>query len=195
MILESLVSTANSDGSPNISPMGPVIQNANSDGSFDRFELRPYETSTTFKNLKRGRQGVLHVDDNVDLFACAAITKLTGNALPPLSAAKQVKGFVIDTACRSYEFRVISVNETGPRMSLNCEVVLLNRKRDFFGFNRAKHAVLEAAIYATRIDFLPATEIIEQFDRLAIIVDKTAGPTEFKAFQRLQIFVNSKLEK
>jgi hypothetical protein len=189
MILESLVTTTNSDGSPNLSPMGPIVQ----DASFQQFELRPYDTSTTFANLKRHGQGVLHVDDNVDLFARSAVEKLAGSDLPPLSPAKQVEGFIIDTACRSYEFKVNSVDETGSRMSLRCEVLHVHRQRDFFGFNRAKHAVLEAAIFATRTEFLPATEILEQFDRLAVVVDKTAGPVELESFQRLQHFVNSRL--
>ena len=34
--------------------------------------------------------------------------------------------------------------------------------REFFGFNRAKHAVLEAAILATRVELLPADEILSE---------------------------------
>ena len=88
MILESIVTTTNVDGSPNISPMGPRIQqpatsdkpatlprSAQTDPAFTRFELRPFDTSTTFANLKRHRQGVLHIDDNVELFARAAVSR------------------------------------------------------------------------------------------------------------------------
>ncbi len=74
---------------------------------------------------------------------------------------------------------------------MNCRTIHSQRNRDFFGFNRAKHAVLEAAILATRIEFLPSNEISEQFQRLALIVTKTGGPQEQSAFELLQGFVNA----
>ena len=80
-------------------------------------------------------------------------------------------------------------------MSLICEIVKAHRLRDFFGFNRAKHAVIEAAILATRIDFLPAEEIQEQFQGLRVIIEKTAGPAEANAFDYLDQFVCLKLRK
>ena len=48
MILEGIVTTLNDDGSVNISPMGPII-----DSKLDVFVFRPYQTSTTYKNLVR----------------------------------------------------------------------------------------------------------------------------------------------
>ena len=207
MILESIVTTSNADGSPNISPMGPRItlesenpttlpySNDTAGEVFKRFELRPYDTSTTFANLKRDRQGVLHVDDNVELFAQSAISKIELPNLPPLVKAESIEGHIIQSACRAYEFTVESIDETGPRMSLICKIVMSHRLRDFFGFNRAKHAVIEAAILATRIDFLPPEEIQQQFDQLRVIVEKTAGPVEKRAFEHLNQFVNSKLRK
>ena len=208
MILESIVTTTNVDGSPNISPMGPRIQqpaasdkpatlprSAQTDPAFTRFELRPFDTSTTFTNLKRHRQGVLHVDDNVELFARAAVNKIETTDLPTLSKAEKIDGHIIQSACRAYEFKVESIDESGPRMSLICEIVKAHRLRDFFGFNRAKHAVIEAAILATRIDFLPAEEIQEQFQGLRVIIEKTAGPAEANAFDYLDQFVCLKLRK
>lgn len=208
MILETIVTTANFDGSPNISPMGPRIQppsgsqgsaalphSAETDVAFKQFELRPFDTSTTFANLKRTRQGVLHVDDNVELFARAAIGKIEPSDLPPIAKADEIEGHIIQSACRAYEFKVESIDETGPRMSLICEVVNAHRLRDFIGFNRAKHAVIEAAILATRIDFLPAEEISKQFEYLKVIIEKTAGPAEASAFNYLDQFVSPKLRK
>jgi hypothetical protein len=61
--------------------------------------------------------------------------------------------------------------------------------RDFFGFNRAKHAVIEAAILASRIDFLPRSEIDAQWDFLRPLVEKTGGDAERQAFQQLTEFV------
>ena len=66
----------------------------------------------------------MHVDDNVELFAQSAIGKIE----PPqtcrrLAKAEAIKGHIIQSACRAYEFKVESIDETGPRMSLFCEVL------------------------------------------------------------------------
>jgi uncharacterized protein len=64
--------------------------------------------------------------------------------------------------------------------------------REFIGFNRARHAVLEAAILATRTHLIPADEIKAEYARLQIIVDKTAGPREHEAMNLLTQYVNSR---
>ena len=71
------------------------------------------------------------------------------------------------------------------------EVVHAGHKRDFFGFNRAKHAVVEAAILATRTAFLPAEQIAAEFGRLRVLVEKTGGPDEHAAFALLTEFVRA----
>jgi hypothetical protein len=58
--------------------------------------------------------------------------------------------------------------------------------RYFLGFNRAKHAVVEAAILATRIAILPLAEIEAELKKLAVIVAKTGGKQEHAAFELLQ---------
>ena len=65
-------------------------------------------------------------------------------------------------------------------------------RREFLGFNRARHAVLEAAILATRTHLLPREQISEEFARLQVIVDKTAGPRERDAMAMLTEYVGSR---
>src|SRR5918912_538645 len=91
-------------------------------------------------------------------------------------------GSVLRDACRYYEFRIRSLDESEPRVRIEAEVVHAGRLRDFFGFNRAKHAVVEAAILATRTDFLPLDEVEAEYRKLAVIVDKTGGEQERRAF-------------
>ena len=64
-------------------------------------------------------------------------------------------------------------------------------RREFVGFNRAANAVLEAAIYATRVHLLPRTFIDSELDRLQVIVNKTAGPRELEAMSLLVNFIRS----
>ena len=186
MILEAIVTTLNADQSVNVSPMGPRV-----DASMKEFTLRPYETSMTCQNLQRTRQGVLHVTDDVELLARAAINQL--DPLPEMVPATAVEGSILVAACRWYAFEVVSLDDRNERVTMQCQVVESGRQRDFFGFNRAKHAVLEAAILATRVQFLPAALIRSQLEQLAVIVGKTAGAQEQRAFDLLQDYVDNQV--
>jgi hypothetical protein len=185
MILEGIVTTIASDGLVNIAPMGPRVDSPN---EFVRFVLRPYRTSTTYCNLKECGEGVLHVTDDVWLLARAAIGSV--DPFPPLFAAHVVRGQVLAEACHWYEFRVVQLDDSTDRTTIECEIVHRGRLRDFFGFNRAKHAVVEAAILATRTEFLPIHDILNEFRRLSVAVEKTAGAAERRAFEFLLDYVN-----
>ncbi len=182
-VLEGIVTTINEDGSTNIAPMGPIV-----DVDMSTLRLRPYQTSTTYANLKRTEQGIFHVTDDVFLIARAAVNCL--DPLPPLVDCRAVEGRILSDACRWYAFRVEVIDDRQERTDITARVVDRGRLRDFFGFNRAKHAVLEAAILATRIGFVPPDTISSQLDQLAITVEKTAGERERQAFQFLEDYVH-----
>ena len=84
-----------------------------------------------------------------------------------------------------------SLDDAEDRTRIEVEVVDEGRLRDFFGFNRGKHAVIEAAILATRVAFLPADEILREFERLAVPITKTGGPAEHRAFALLKAHVEA----
>jgi hypothetical protein len=67
--------------------------------------------------------------------------------------------------------------------------------REFVGFNRARHAVLEAAIYATRLHLLSREFIESEMARLQVVVDKTAGPDEQEAMSILAEYVRGRVVK
>ena len=179
MILEGLVTTRNADGSPHLAPMGPRVE-----PDFARFVLRPFPTATTYQNLRRHPEGVLHVTDDALLLAKAALA--AADPLPPVRPAEHVGGFVLADCCRWYEFAVREVDDSGERVTLHAEVVHAGRRRDFFGFNRAKHAVVEAAILATRFHLRPLAEVAAEFAELRVIVGKTGGPAEHEAMDFLE---------
>ena len=179
MILEALVTTTNLDGTPHLAPMGPRVE-----PDLRRFLLRPFPTSNTYQNLVRHGEGVLHVTDDALLLAKAAVG--AADPLPPVRPAAEVRGWVLADACRFYEFRVRSIDASEQRVRIDCEVVHSGAIRDFFGFNRAKHAVLEAAILATRLHLLPRDEVEAEYRKLRTIVDKTGGPAEFEAMTFLE---------
>jgi uncharacterized protein len=179
MILEGLVTTTNPDGSPHLAPMGPRVE-----PDMRRFLLRPFPTSTTYRNLLARPEGVLHVTDDVLLLAKAAVGAVS--PFPPNRPAERVSGFVLTGACRFHEFRITAVDPSEQRVRMNAEVVHAGTLREFWGLNRAKHAVLEAAILATRLHLIPREDIAAEYRKLRVIVDKTGGPDEHEAMSFLE---------
>ncbi len=185
-ILEGIVTTMDVAGVLNVAPMGPKIIT----GNWDTFLLRPFRSSTTYRNLKATREGVLHITDDVLILARTAIG-LPAEA--PTRPASVVRGSILTDACRYLEFRVVSLDEGGDRANVMAQTVASGEIRPFFGLNRAMFAVVEAAILATRLDFLSAPEILEQYGRLAVHVAKTGGAREHAAFDLLKSHVRSRL--
>lgn len=186
MILEGLVTTLNADGSVNISPMGPQI-----DDEMRSLVLKPYKSSRTYQNLKRCGEGVFHVTDDVLLLAQSAIG--TPVPLPALSRPTTIACPYLSDACRWHAFRVRKLDDTQERTRIDVDVVESGRVRDFLGFNRARNAVLEAAILATRAHLLPAEEIFAQFETLKVLVEKTGDEREHEAFELLASHVRKSL--
>jgi hypothetical protein len=187
MILEGVVTTVAAGGAINVAPMGPLVEPPSPGRDLERFVLRPFRTAQTYANLKAHGEGVLHVTDDVLLLARAAVGRL--EPLPPLVPAERVRGWVLSDACRYYEFRVTSCDDRTERARFDAEVVHAGRLRDFFGLNRAKHAVVEAAILATRTALLPPEEVAAEYRKLAVLVEKTGGPQEHAAFALLREYV------
>ena len=177
MILEGLVTTTNADGTPHLAPMGPRI-----DG--DTLLLRPFPTSHTFENLQQHRDGVFHITDDALLIAKGAIGQV--GAMPSHRRAEKVDGFVLSDACRAFEFRIDSIDRSEERVRMVATIVNAVSLRDFLGFNRAKHAVLEAAILATRLHLLNLDDVAHEYGKLRIIVEKTGGPDEHEAMTMLE---------
>lgn len=178
-ILEGIVTTLNPDGSVNVSPMGPIV-----DDALDRLWLRPFQTSTTYRNLKRTGRGVFHVTDDVELLAQAAVGQ--PNPLPRFTQSPAGDALILADACRWYAFEIESLDDQAERTNIVARVTDRGTLREFLGFNRAKHAVLEAAILATRLHLLGVQEVLAEFDRLQVALDKTGGAAEQRAMSFLR---------
>ncbi len=131
----------------------------------------------------------MHVTDDVLMLAMAAIGR---EFKADMRAADVVRGSVLLGACRYHEFRVTEIDDRDDRATIVAESVAEGRFRDFFGLNRAKHAVVEAAILATRTEFLPMDAIVAEYRKLRVLVEKTGGPDERSAFAILGDFVRGR---
>lgn len=191
-IVEGLMTTLDADGVLNIAPMGPMV-----DETFTQFTLRPFTSSTTYKNLKATGQGVFHVTDDALLIARGAMGKLVrrnaddGHPIPTRRAGK-VDGVVLTGACRYHELVVEHLDDTQERTVIQAKAVHRESLRDFFGFCRAKHAVIEAAILATRLHLTGTTLVLQEYERLAVMVHKTGGAAEHQAIQELTEYVTQR---
>ena len=182
MIVEGIVTSMDAGGHLNVAPMGPIVV-----GDFASLFLRPFQPSTTFSNLAATRCGVFHVVDRVEIIARAAIGRLS--ELPAVEPAAKIDGFVLKDCCRWFEFTIDSVDASDARSRMPSSIVHRGERRPFFGFNRARHAVLEAAILATRLHLLSPQHVLDMISLLEPAVEKTGGTEEKSAFAMLKEFV------
>jgi uncharacterized protein len=181
VIIETIVTTVDANGSINFAPMGV-------EWGDETIVLKPFLETTTFRNLNATGVAVVNLTDDAMLFAQGAISSPQFPSIP----ATVVKGAVLEAACSWRELRVVTIDATPPRSRIEARVVHRGTRREFIGFNRARHAVLEAAILATRTHLLPAEQIREEYARLQVMVDKTAGPREREAMDLLTQYVRSR---
>jgi hypothetical protein len=186
LVLEGIVVTIDAAGRPNIAPMGPRV-----DRDVTRLLLRPFPTSHTYQNLKATGCGVFHITDDVELLARAAVGQL--EPPPDLVPVPNSRCPRLADACRWFAFQMQSIDDSAERVSIECSITARGEGRPFLGFNRAKHAVLEACILATRIGIIPSEEIRHELQRLAVLVEKTSGLQERRAFDFLQNHIASRL--
>ena len=181
MILETIVTTRDTGGAINFAPMGV-------EWGDEIIVLKPFLETSTFRNVSASSQAVVNLTDDVMLFAQGAISSPQFLWEP----ASVVQGAVLQAACSWREIEVLTIDATPPRSRIEARVVHRGVSREFLGFNRARHAVLEAAILATRTHLIPADQIRDEFARLQVIVEKTAGPREREAMALLTGYVQSK---
>jgi hypothetical protein len=165
MIIETIVTTTDASGTVNIAPMGVEWT-----GDSDPPVLKPFLETVTYRNLVATGAAVVNLIDDVRIFARAAILR---------------------DACSWLELTVGAIDSTPPRSRIETTVAHRGVRREFIGFNRARHAVLEAAIYATRVHMLAPDFLEAELVRLQVIVDKTAGPAEHEAMALLADYIRS----
>jgi uncharacterized protein len=172
MIVETVTTTINPDGTVNCAAMGV-------EWGDEALLIKPYRATRTLRNLERSRAAVVNLTDDILLFAQAALD----DPHPPTRPAEVVDGAVLADACSWREVAVEDIDATGPRARVTARVVGRGTGREYVGFNRACHAVLEASILASRVRHRPAEEIRAELERLAVLVEKTAGPREREAWE------------
>ena len=178
-IVETVTTTVNPDGTVNCAAMGV-------EWGDEIIVIKPYRPTRTLRNLRAMGAAVVNLTDDILLFAQAAL----GDPQPPTRPTATIDGAVLADACSWREVTVEEIDDSGPRARVATRVVERGMGREFVGFNRASHAVLEASIIASRASRLPAAEIGAELRRLQVLVDKTAGPREREAMELVRRHVS-----
>lgn len=180
MIIEGLLTTTANDGTPHVAPMGPLV-------SEDQvtWTLRPFQSSTTFKLLRDTPHCLFHVVDDV--------LPIVQNALDlpcQLEFSRHpAGGWIIASACRWFRLEVYDWDVSSSRSEVSAKVQSQGRLRDFWGWNRAKHAILEATILATRLDFTQLAIVEAELAKFEVVVNKTAGQRELEAWELVKDYI------
>lgn len=162
--------------------MGPVV-----DATLENWTLRPFQTSNTFKLLQGHPYGVFHVIDEVLLIVRAAL-----QVPQDLEFEEIDQGWVLKSACHWYQLQIVDWNVSDLRSEARAKVIAQGTLRPFWGWNRAKHSVLEATILMTRLHLLEREFVSAELARLAPAIEKTAGPSEKEAWRIIHEFFESR---
>jgi uncharacterized protein len=171
-IVETVTTTINPDGTVNCAAMGV-------EWGDEIIVIKPFPSTRTLRNLRATGAAVVNLTDDILLFTQAALA----DPQPATQPTTTIDGAVLAEACSWREVTVEAIDESGPRARVTTRVVGRGVGREFIGFNRACHAVLEASIIASRAQLLPPEEIRAELERLQVLVDKTAGPREREAME------------
>ena len=177
MIIEAIFSTVDRAGRPNFAPMGLLWGET-------EMTVRPFRDTTTYRNLMDTSAGVANLTDDVLLFARAALS----DPQPAYRPASHIQGVVLQDVCSWREVEVVAEAGTGRRASFRCRVVGRGLEREFLGFNRARGAIIEAAILATRLHLHSPDDVESAFERYADVVSRTGGEREAKAMDYVRHF-------
>jgi uncharacterized protein len=183
MIIETIFSTLDEADNPNFAPMGI-------EWSEESVVVRPFRTSQTFRNLFSGGYGVANVSDNVLAFVRCA---LYGEVLPSFRAIA-IPGVVFQDTCSWLELAVVSSGGSEDRAEFRCRILHRGRQKQFLGFCRAKNAVIEAAILATRLAGHNRANTLDSLNQYVKIVEKTGSLIEKHAYQLICEYVNKQGE-
>jgi hypothetical protein len=171
LIHECVLTTLSPEGEPHIAPLGLIEEGAH-------WIAAPFRPSKTLANLEHNKKFTASFTDDARIFAGLVIgqrsfplTDIEGWPAPRLTCA---------LAHAELEIERVEADDVRPRFF--CRVRHTESHRPFLGMNRARAAVLEAAILATRLGMLPREKIESEIAYLKIAIDKTAGAAEREAW-------------
>ncbi|PPD42913.1 MAG: tetrahydromethanopterin synthesis protein [Methylocystis sp.] len=184
LIHECVLTTLSPQGRPHVAPLGLIEEGSH-------WIAAPFRPSTTLFNLEHSPKLTASFTDDARIFAGL----VTGTRSFPLTDVEGWPAPRLSCALAHAELEVVSVEEDATRPRFVCSVLRTEAHRPFMGMNRARAAVLEAAILATRLDRLTREKIDSEIAYLTIAIDKTAGEAEREAWDMVMAKIAAHLDK
>jgi len=143
--------------------------------------IRPFSGSHTWENLASGDFAAANITDSVLSFVLSVVDPTRLITVPALRAPCSV----LEDSCGRLELKMVERNLSGQRGLCVFEVLHREAGRPFSGFNRARCALVEALVAATRISVNGPAPFIERYETAADLVERTGGPEENEALRLL----------
>lgn len=174
-IYETALTTLNPGGSGNAAPMGVVMTGPST------LEIKPFKTSTTYKNLKKFGKACVNVTSDPGTYLATAFKEedLPGFPVPHIDGELR-----LDHSDAHIFIESDSSDESERRATFTCRVLaveVVNLKPRVFSRGRA--SAVEAIIHATRIKVFSeegprerVESLIKRFCECKDVVDRVSPP-------------------
>ena len=171
LILETIVTTAASDGTVHLVPFGLIREG-------EDYWVAPFRPSPTIANLEAQPFFAAVAPADIRVIAGCVTGRRDWATVP----CRTIPVPRLADAYGHMELQVVEVCDDPVRPRFRGRVVHAESHRPFLGHNRAVNAVLEAAILSTRLHMLNPETVLAELHHHRIAVEKTAGPAEREAW-------------
>ncbi len=150
VIVETIISTYNEDGTPNAAPMGAIMQDQS------HIVIRFFNSSSTLQNIKSKRSAVANLTNNVEFFYKTAFKEANPNSKLPeewFEKAKSVdapKLSNVDAIVEMSSDDLLPFGKEKTKVVFRVGLIEASKKYPLV-YCRAMSATLEAIVHATRI--------------------------------------------
>lgn len=175
-IYETLVSTQSAAGRVHLAPMGVRYEG-------QIVVLMPFKPSATLDNILATGRAILNLSDDARVFAGC----VTGRREWPTEAVEG--GRRLRDCLAHVPLTLAEHDDDRQRPVLRMQAGEKVVHGAFPGFNRARAAIIEAAVLVSRLDMLAAEKVDAEMRYLQIAIDRTAGARELEAWRWLQAAV------
>ena len=184
MIIETIISTMSKEKKPQTSPFGIKKKNK-------LVLISPYLPSTTHTNMLENKFASISYTDNASIFVECIIKNQ--NFL--MKKCTSIEAYYVKDSLRHDEVKVVNYIKDDERPTFECEIIHSENHGSFLGINRARNALIEACILATRINLLPKKKILSELEYLENAILKTSGKIEQMSWNKLKKFIDKKIKK
>lgn len=187
-ISEVIVTTVSDAREFNAAPIGIICEG-------DEISANIYSDSHTFSNISSNEMLVANITKDPELFVLSALGDLSTNYYEKFHGYPVIR---VAEAWILFRCEVIQSEEQDHHKYFVVSLEPISAKVNFSDLNavsRAKNAVIEATVHATRFMLSRDKKLMEWIDYYDTIVSKCGGPGEKRAMERLYEFLGGRKKR